>query len=117
MAKNISLIAFAKLHGKAIIRPYNMGGKSWTALLFQDSEGNETFVAPNKDTNTVVNSDGAVLVDFNLPAEKVAEQIKAHKAELVILQGNKNWDSPDEEEIPVYTLVSKLETQEIELGF
>lgn len=116
MAKNISLIAFAKLHGKAKVRPYNMNGNTWTALLFQNAEGNETFVAPAKDTNAVVNSEGEVLVDFTKSAAEIAAAIKAHKDELVVLQGNKNWDSPEEEILPVYTLVAKLpQAEEIDI--
>lgn len=115
MAKSVSFITFAKTHGKVKVRPYNMGGNSWTALLCQDSDGNETFIAPPKATNTVVNSDGEVLVDFNKPAAKIAEAIKANKNDLVVLVGNKNWDNPEEEVIPIYTLASKLEVEEIDV--
>ena len=106
---------FVTTHGKAKVRPYNMGGNSWTALLCQDSEGNETFIAPPKSTNTVTTSDGEVLVDFNEPAAKIAEAIKAHKDDLVVLIGNKNWDSPEEDEIPTYTLAAKLGVEEIDI--
>lgn len=92
-----------------------MGGNSWTALLCQDSEGNETFIAPPKSTNTVCNSDGEILVDFNKPAAEIAAAIKAHKNDLVVLLGNKNWDSPEEDEIPTYTLAAKLEVEEIDI--
>lgn len=115
MAESVGLITFAKNFGKVKVRPYNMGGNSWTALLCQDSDGNETFIAPPKATNTVVNSAGDVLVDFNKPAAEIAEAIKAHKNELVVLVGNKNWDNPEEEVIPVYTLASKLEVEEIDV--
>lgn len=115
MANSVSFMRFVTTHGKAKVRPYNMGGNSWTALLCQDSEGNETFIAPPKATNTVVNSDGEVLVDFNEPAAKIAEAIKAHKDDLVVLIGNKNWDSPEEDEIPTYTLAAKLEVEEIDI--
>ena len=115
MAKNVSFITFAKTHGKVKVRPYNIGGNSWTALLCQDSDGNETFIAPPKATNQVVNQDGEVLVDFSKPAAEIAEAIKKHKADLVVLLGNKNWDSPEEDEIPTYTLAAKLEVEEIDI--
>ena len=117
MAKNISLITFSKMYGKVKVRPYSMGGKSWTALLCQDSDGNETFIAPNKETNTVVDSDGVILVDFNKSATDIAAAIKKHAAKLVVLVGNKNWEDPEEEVIPTYTLVSKIETEEIDVDF
>ena len=115
MAKTVSFIRFTKTFGKPKLRHYNMNGNSWIALLCQDSEGNETFIAPPKDTNTVVNGDGEVLVDFNSTAEEICAAIKAHKSELVVLLGNKNWDSPEEEEIPTYTLACKLNVDEIDI--
>ena len=115
MAKYVSLVNFAAMHGKVKVRPYNMGGNSWTAMLCKDSEGNETFIAPPKSTNTVCNSAGEILVDFSKPAAEIAEAIKKHKDELVVLLGNKNWDSPEEEEIPTYTLASKWQVYEIDV--
>lgn len=119
MAKNISLVAFCAMHGKAHIRPYNMNGKSWIALLCQDSEGNEVFIAPKQEDNLVVNPDtGEILVDFNKSAAEIAAAIKANLDELVVLVGNKNWDSPEEEEIPVYTLMGKYhQAEDIVLDF
>jgi hypothetical protein len=115
MAKNVSFITFAKTHGKVKVRPYSIGGNSWTALLCQDEDGNETFIAPPKATNQVVNQAGEVLVDFSKPAAEIAADIKKHKADLVVLLGNKNWDSPEEDEIPTYTLAAKLEVEEIDI--
>ena len=115
MAKNVSFITFAKTHGKVKVRPYTIGGNSWTALLCQDEDGNETFIAPPKATNQVVNQAGEVLVDFSKPAAEIAADIKKHKADLVVLLGNKNWDSPEEDEIPTYTLAAKLEVEEIDI--
>lgn len=115
MAKNVSFITFAKTHGKVKVRPYSIGGNSWTALLCQDEDGNETFIAPPKATNQVVNQAGDVLVDFSKPAAEIAADIKKHKADLVVLLGNKNWDSPEEDEIPTYTLAAKLEVEEIDI--
>ena len=115
MANNVSFITFAKTHGKVKVRPYSIGGNSWTALLCQDEDGNETFIAPPKATNQVVNQAGEVLVDFSKPAAEIAADIKKHKADLVVLLGNKNWDSPEEDEIPTYTLAAKLEVEEIDI--
>ena len=115
MAKNVSFITFAKTHGKVKVRPYTIDGNSWIALLCQDADGNETFIAPPKATNTVCDSNGEVLVDFTKPAKEVAAAIKAHKNDLVVLLGNKNWDSPEEDEIPVYTLAAKLEVEEFDI--
>lgn len=115
MTKKVSFIIFAKTHGKVKVRPYSIGGNSWTALLCQDEDGNETFIAPPKATNQVVNQAGEVLVDFSKPAAEIAAAIKKHKADLVVLLGNKNWDSPEEDEIPTYTLAAKLEVEEIDI--
>lgn len=115
MAKNMNFITFAKNYGKVKVRPYNMGGNSWTALLCQDSEGNETFIAPPKETNKVIDQKGNVLVDFTKPAAEIAKAISEHKADLVVLIGNKNWDDPEEEVIPTYTLAAKLEVEEIDV--
>jgi len=115
MAIHVSFITFAKTHGKVKVRPYSIGGNSWTALLCQDEDGNETFIAPPKATNQVVNQDGEVLVDFSKPAAEIAADIKKHKEDLVVLLGNKNWDSPEEDEIPTYTLAAKLEVEEIDI--
>ena len=115
MAKSLLFLTFVRQHGKVKVRPYKIGDNSWTALLCQDSEGNEVFIAPPKDTNTVANSAGEILVDFNKPAADIAAAIKAHKNDLVVLLGNKNWESPEEEEIPTYTLAAKLEVEEIDV--
>ena len=72
-------------------------------------------MAPPKATNQVVNQAGEVLVDFSKPAAEIAADIKKHKADLVVLLGNKNWDSPEEDEIPTYTLAAKLEVEEIDI--
>ncbi len=113
MAKSISLVNFAKSHGKVRVRPFSLGGKTWTALLCKDNEGNETFISPPKDTNQVINQNGEILVDFNLPAEELAEQIKAHKNDLVVIISNNNWEESDEPEKLIYTLAAKIEVEEI----
>lgn len=115
MATNVSLIAFARQYGKLKVRPYSMGGKNWTALLCRDEEGNETFIAPPKATNVVANQDGEVLVDFTKPMEEIAKAISAHKDDLVVLVGNKNWDSPEEETIPTFTLAARFNVKEIDI--
>lgn len=113
MAKCMSFVNFAKTHGKVKVRPYSMGGNKWTALLCKDDEGNETFISPPKDTNQVVNQDGEILVDFDLPAEEIAEQIKTHKNDLVVIVSNYNWEESDEPENLIYTLAAKIEVEEI----
>lgn len=109
----MSFVNFAKTHGKVKVRPYSMGGNKWTALLCKDDEGNETFISPPKDTNQVINQNGEILVDFDLPAEIIAEQIKAHKNDLVVIVSNKNWEESDEPENLIYTLAAKIEVEEI----
>ena len=101
MARYITFIKFARAHGKVKVRPYCIGGNSWTALLCKDEDGNEVFISP-PPTNVILNSDGEVLVDFNLDAEEIAEQIKTHKENLVI-----RLDYIEDDENPTYTLESK----------
>ena len=101
MARYITFIKFARAHGKVKVRPYCIGGNSWTALLCKDEDGNEVFISP-PPTNVILNSDGEVLVDFNLDAEEIAEQIKTHKENLVI-----RLDYIEDDDNPTYTLESQ----------
>lgn len=82
-------------------------------MLCKDDEGNETFISRPKHTNQIINQDGVILVDFDLPPEEIAKQIKAHKNDLVIIVSNNNWDESDEPEILIYTLAAKMEVEEI----
>ena len=101
MSQYITFIKFARAHGKVKVRPYCIGGNSWTALLCKDEDGNEVFISP-PPTNVILNSDGEVLVDFNLDAEEIAEQIKTHKENLVI-----RLDYIEDDDNPTYTLDSQ----------
>ena len=101
MTRYITFIKFARAHGKVKVRPYCIGGNSWTALLCKDEDGNEVFISP-PPTNVILNSDGEVLVDFNLDAEEIAEQIKTHKENLVI-----RLDYIEDDDNPTYTLESQ----------
>ena len=101
MSQYITFIKFARAHGKVKVRPYCIGGNSWTALLCKDEDGNEVFISP-PPTNVILNSDGEVLVDFNLDAEEIAEQIKTHKENLVI-----RLDYIEDDDNPTYTLESQ----------
>ena len=101
MSQYITFINFARAHGKVKLRPYCSGEDSWTALLCKDEDGNEVFISP-PPTNVILSSDGEVLVDFNLDAEEIAEQIKIHKDNLVI-----RLDYIEDDNNPTYTLESK----------
>ena len=116
MAKNISLIAFRANHeGKMSVRKGQNSDGEWNSLAITDSEGDVIYINPSKDSNGIVkDSDGNVLVDFNKPQSEIVASLKANKEKLVVLMGNKNWEDPEEDVIPVYTLAAMLKVEELE---
>jgi len=119
MAKNVLFVNFVHNNGKLKLTPVNMrDGRSWTSMYVLTPEGDKIYVSPPQNTNNQVvdATSGEVLVDFNLTPAEIKAQLEAHKDKLVILRGNKNYDSPEEEEIPVLTLVSKFaDVEEIDV--
>lgn len=116
MAKNVSFISFVANHkGKLSVRKGQKDGNEWNSIAITDDEGNITFINPAQNAEGVVrDSDDNILVDFNKLQSEIVASLKANKDKLVVLMGNKNWDSPEEDEIPVYTLAAKLKVEELE---
>lgn len=116
MAQNVSFINFVRSNGKLKLSPIVMNdGRKWTSMYVQTEDDEKIYVNPPKSTdNKVVDAQsGEILVDFNLEPTAIIKQLEANKDRLAVLRGNKNFESPEEEEIPVLTLVAKYPESEV----
>lgn len=97
----ISFVDFARQHGKVKVR-YNEN-LSRTILLCRDDEDNEVYINPPREGSRLT----LTLVDFSRTSEEVAKIIVERKHDLAVFVGNRNWDDPDEEDIPTYILIDR----------
>ena len=111
--KNYTFLNFVRSNGKLKLQPVKMSdGRQWTSMYVLTPESEKIYINPPK-SNKVVDVDGVVLVDFTADPTAITKQLEANKDRLAVIVGNKNWESPEEEEIPVLTLVAKLPEGEV----
>lgn len=97
----ISLVEFAKLHGKVKVR--NNGKIGRNILLCRDEDDNEVFINPPCEGSSL----SLTLVDFNRAPEDFAAMVEEKRYELAVFVGYRNWEDPNEEEEPTYILIDR----------
>lgn len=116
MAQNVSFINFVRCNGKLKLTPVALqDGRKFVSMYILTEDDEKIYVNPPKSTdNKVVDAQsGEILVDFNQEPTAIVKQLEANKDRLAVLKGNKNWESPEEEEIPTLTLVAKYPESEV----